>query len=158
MLSRMPLTSHEEIGRIGRIRIGRGCYEDNREDPHEDVCNKSCVSCSWTLENDTDTRTNGQHYTAADRRPTNQVSAWQAGQGRRRTRPTCCGHRENVTRMLHVPVEFKPYCANAASPQRTKQMSDISADSAGPARLYAAERIQPDRLRHLANASEVPMK
>jgi len=25
-----------------------------------------------------DTRTNGQHYTAADRRPTNQVSAWQA--------------------------------------------------------------------------------
>jgi len=25
------------------------------------------------------TRTNGQHYTAADRRPTNQVSAWQTG-------------------------------------------------------------------------------
>ena len=28
-----------------------------------------------------DTRTNGQHYTAADRRPTNQVSAWQAERG-----------------------------------------------------------------------------
>ena len=28
---------------------------------------------SWTLENDTDTRTNGQHYTAEDCRPTNQV-------------------------------------------------------------------------------------
>ena len=45
----------------------------------EDVYNKSCVSRSWTLEDDTDTRTSGQHYTAADRRPTNQVSAWQAG-------------------------------------------------------------------------------
>jgi len=31
------------------------------------------VLCSWTLENDTDTRTNGRHYTAADRRSTNQV-------------------------------------------------------------------------------------
>jgi len=30
-----------------------------------------------------DTRTNGQHYTAADRRPTKQVSAWQAEQGSR---------------------------------------------------------------------------
>ena len=38
---------------------------------------QSCVSGSWNLENDTDTRTNGQHYTAADRRPTNQKSAWQ---------------------------------------------------------------------------------
>jgi len=31
-----------------------------------------------------DKRTNGQHYTAADRRPTSQVSTWQAGQGSRR--------------------------------------------------------------------------
>jgi len=41
-----------------------------------------------------DTRTNRQHYTAAVRRPTNQVSAWQAGRGSRPTRPTrttCCG-------------------------------------------------------------------
>ena len=30
-----------------------------------------------------DTRTNWQHYTAADRRPTNQVSAWQAERGSR---------------------------------------------------------------------------
>jgi len=67
----------------------------------EDVRNKSCW---WTLENNTDTRTNGQHYTAADRRPTNQVSASQTGRGSRRTRPTrttCCGHpRKDVTRML----------------------------------------------------------
>jgi len=33
--------------------------------------------------------TNGmQHYTAADRRPTNQVSAWQAEQGSRPLRAT----------------------------------------------------------------------
>jgi len=35
-----------------------------------------------------DTRTNGQHYTAADRQPTNQVSAWQAERRSRPTRPT----------------------------------------------------------------------
>ena len=36
-----------------------------------------------------DTRPNGQHYTAADRRPTNQVSTWQAERGSRPTvRPT----------------------------------------------------------------------
>jgi len=35
-----------------------------------------------------DTRTNGQHYTAADRRPTKQSSAWQAERGSRSTRPT----------------------------------------------------------------------
>jgi len=33
-----------------------------------------------------DSQTNGQHYTAADRRPTNQVSAWQAERGSRPTR------------------------------------------------------------------------
>ena len=33
-----------------------------------------------------DTWTNGPHYTAADRRPTNQVSAWQAVRGNRPTR------------------------------------------------------------------------
>jgi len=52
----------------------------------EDVRSKLCVSCSCTLENDTDKQTNGQHYTAADRRQTNQVSAWQAGRGSHRTR------------------------------------------------------------------------
>jgi len=35
-----------------------------------------------------DTRTNGKHYTEADRRPTNQVSAWQAERGSRPTRVT----------------------------------------------------------------------
>jgi len=71
--------------------------------PREDARNKPCVSCSWTAENDTDTRTNGQHYTAADRRPTNQVSAWQAGRGSRHARHArlVAGHpREDVTRML----------------------------------------------------------
>ena len=46
-----------------------------------------------------DTRTNGQHYTAADRRPTNQVSAWQAG---RESRPTRRHPREET-----ASVEFK---------------------------------------------------
>ena len=32
-----------------------------------------------------DKRTNGTHYTTADRRPTNQVSAWQAERGSRLT-------------------------------------------------------------------------
>jgi len=46
-----------------------------------------------------DTWTNGQHYTAADRRPTSQVSAWQAGRGSRPTRRS--RHpREDVTRIL----------------------------------------------------------
>ena len=44
-----------------------------------------------------DTRTNGQHYTAAHRRPTNQVSAWQAGRGSRPTRPTCCEDVRNTS-------------------------------------------------------------
>jgi len=35
-----------------------------------------------------DTRTNGQHYSAADRLSTDQVSAWQAELGSRPTRPT----------------------------------------------------------------------
>jgi len=39
-----------------------------------------------------DTWTNGQHYTAADRQPTNQVSAWQAERGSRPTRSTSKQH------------------------------------------------------------------
>jgi len=31
----MSLPSHEEIGRVGRV--GRGCYEDTREAPRENV-------------------------------------------------------------------------------------------------------------------------
>jgi len=38
-----------------------------------------------------DTRTNGQHCTAADRRPTNQISAWQAERAR---------HADNFARIL----------------------------------------------------------
>jgi len=47
-----------------------------------------------------------------------------------------------------MPPPTGTYRANAASPQPTQQLSDISA---GP--LYAAETHQPGRLRHLANAS-----
>jgi len=42
----------------------------------------------------------GQHYTAADRRPTNQVSAWQAGRG---SRPRHARHPREET----VFAEFK---------------------------------------------------
>jgi len=35
-----------------------------------------------------DTQTNGQHYTAADRLPSNQLSEWQAERESRPTRPT----------------------------------------------------------------------
>jgi len=80
--ARMSLTCREEIGRVGRV--GRGCYEDYREG----VCNKSCVSGRvefGDIERHA-TRTNGQHYTAADGGPTNHVSAWQADRG---SRPTC---------------------------------------------------------------------
>jgi len=75
-----------------------------------------------------DTRTNEQHYTAADHRPTNQVSARQAKRGSRPTRATSAWHpRENVgsvdehvTRMLlgcyeeTAPVKFRLYLPPAA--------------------------------------------
>jgi len=67
-----------------------------------------------------DTLTNGQHYTAADRWPTNQVSAWQDERG---SHPT---HRTRATsslsgvsaRMLRgcyeitAPVEFRLVAAS----------------------------------------------
>jgi len=65
----MSLTSHEKIG-----HVGQGCYQD----PCEDVCNKSC---SWTLENEPIHEQTGTTTPPADHRPTNQVSAWQAGWG-----------------------------------------------------------------------------
>jgi len=50
---------------------------------HEDVHYKSCVLDLWNLENDTTHgQTDSHHYTTADRRPTNQVSAWQAERAR----------------------------------------------------------------------------
>ena len=96
----MSLTSYEELGRVGRV--GRGCKRLVRS--------KSCVSGSRTVENDTDTRTKGQHYTTADRRLTNQISAWQAGRGSRRTRTTCCGHpREDDTGKLMLRGKMVPW-------------------------------------------------
>jgi len=44
------------------------------------VTSRVRVSCTCTLENDTDTRTNGQHYTGRSRPPANQsgkrVASW----------------------------------------------------------------------------------
>jgi len=57
----MSLTCREEIGRVRRV--GQGCYEDTRED----IRNKSYVEFGERY----DTRTNWQHYIAADCRPTN---------------------------------------------------------------------------------------
>ena len=69
-------------------------------------------------------------YTAADRRPTNQVSAWQAERGSRPTRPTSSEHTredvarvgrvdEDVTRMLRGNcfrgMEFKLYGTGATN-------------------------------------------
>jgi len=58
-----------------------------------------------------DTRTNGQHYTAADRlRPTNQVSAWKAGRGSRPTSSYSILARMSgvSTRMLRLYEETAP--------------------------------------------------
>ena len=81
--TRMLSTCPQEVGRVGLVKFG---------ERH-------------------DTRTNGQHYTAADRRSTNQISARQAERVSRPTRATSSlrpreyiarvGHvREDVTRML----------------------------------------------------------
>jgi len=56
------LTCHQKIGRVGRV--GRGCYEDARNCRTISACpdglacrwhvrNKSCVSYSWNMDNDT---------------------------------------------------------------------------------------------------------
>ena len=57
----MSLPCHEEIWRVGRV-AGRGCYEDAglRQVVIVEIGERH------------DTRTNGQHYTAADRRPADQ--------------------------------------------------------------------------------------
>jgi len=49
-VTRMSLTCHEEIGRVGRV--GQDATKTLTT-----YCNKSCVSCWWTLEND---KTHGQ--------------------------------------------------------------------------------------------------
>ena len=67
------------------------------------VRNKSCVSGSWNLENDTTHGQMGSTYTAADRRPTNRVSAWQAKSESRPTRATSSWHPgEDVARVGRV--------------------------------------------------------
>jgi len=111
----MSLTCHEEIGRVGRV--GRKCYED-ASDLSATVVRVVLVDFGERH----DTRTNGKHYIAADRRPTNQVSVWQTERGSRPTRPTSSHPRgDPVARVGRVredsrrryeetaPVEFKFY-------------------------------------------------
>jgi len=132
-MSTSSLTCREDIGRVGRV--GRGRYED----PCEDVRRKSCVSGQWNSEKHPrhDTRTNGHHYTAADRWPTNQISAWQAGRG---SRPKRRHHREDVgacracRRRCHVDhreetasVEFKSIWSHASSGCWSPWLKDVSA-------------------------------
>jgi len=52
-----------------------------------------------------DTQPNGQHYTAADRRPTNQVSAWQAERG---SRPTRRHPREETASAVEFKFKRRP--------------------------------------------------
>jgi len=96
----MSLTCHKEIRRVGRV--GRGCYEDASD---LSATSRACRTRGiWRTTRHTDKR--AALYTAADRRPTNQVSAWQAGLGSRPTRPlraTSSLHpREYVARVGHV--------------------------------------------------------
>jgi len=73
----------EEIGRrVGRV--GRGCYKDAIATRPQQLVRVGIVEFGERH----DTRTDGQHRTTADRRPTNRVSAWQAERESRPTRPT----------------------------------------------------------------------
>jgi len=109
----MSLTCHKEIG-----RVGGGCYEDA-----SDLSATSRGVGLVEFGERHDTRTNKQHYTAADRRPTNQVSEWQAERESRPTRPRHASHpRSILARMSCVcrqgcyeetaPVEFSFYGAH----------------------------------------------
>jgi len=68
LVTSMSLACHEEIGCV--VRVERGCYEDA-----SDLSATSRACRLVEFEERHDTRTNGKHYTEADRRPTNQVSA-----------------------------------------------------------------------------------
>jgi len=107
----MSLTCHEEIG-----RVGRECYEDPRGDVHNMFVRVGPVEFGERH----DTRTNGQHYTAADRRPTNHVSAWKTGRGSRPTRR----HRREETAFVEFKLKprCKPTCISRAwaNPTRSK--------------------------------------
>jgi len=66
VLARRSLTCHEEVGRVGRV--GRGCYARMLATCPQQVARVGLVEFGERH----DTRTNGQHNTAADRRTTNQ--------------------------------------------------------------------------------------
>jgi len=71
----MSLTCHEEIGRVRSV--GLGCYED-ASDLSE--ASRACQA-RGSLRTTRHTDKRAVLYTAADRRPTKQISAWQAERG-----------------------------------------------------------------------------
>jgi len=84
VLATMSLTCHEEIGRVGRV--GRGCYEDASD---LSATSRACRARGIRrTTRHTDKR--AALYPAADRRPTNQVSARLAERESRPTRATSC--------------------------------------------------------------------
>jgi len=83
MFARMWLTCHKEIRRVGRV--GRGCYENASD---LSATSRPCRArgiCRTTRHTH---KRAAALYTAADRRPTNRLNAWQAERESRPTRPT----------------------------------------------------------------------
>jgi len=81
----MSLTCHEKVG-----RVGRGRYEMLATCPKQVVLrtSRACRSGGiWSTTRHADKRA-AALYTTADRRLTNQVSAWQSGRGSCPTRAT----------------------------------------------------------------------
>jgi len=78
----MSLACHNEIRRVGHV--GLGCYEDASDLFATSLARRAGGVIRTTRH--TDKR--AALYTAADRRPTNQVSAWQAERGSHPTRAT----------------------------------------------------------------------
>jgi len=121
--------------------------------PRKDVRNKSCVLCSWTLEND-NTRTNGQHYIAAGRLPTNQVSACKLdGEVARHARLVA----DVIARMSrgcyaeNGPLEFKRYRRTEPTDRPTHTREQTPLITRPTVRLLAGvgkARIPRRRHRH----------
>jgi len=82
IFARMSLTCQEKIERLGRV--GKGCYEDTR------YLSATSLACRARGLRRTTRHTDKRSdlYTAADRQPINQISAWPAERESRPTRPT----------------------------------------------------------------------
>jgi len=106
----MSLTSHLEIERVGRV--GRECQHEDASDLP--ATSRACRARGiWRTTRHTDKR--AALYTAADRRPTNQVSAWKlngeiAGHARHPRNFLTSGVSARMSRGCYeetAPVEFK---------------------------------------------------